>query len=586
MFKHARNIAAGVAATLMVSAYAESGVAPTKYRFDVSPQPLGKALNVFASQTGLNIYFDPSAIAGMESPALNAELTPEDALTRLLDGSRLKAVYVDEHTIRVMSENMMPKKTAHNSVAAWTKLAQANVADASSAVDAKESFASDGALALEEIIVSAQKRIERIQDVPVPVSVLDAQSLAENNQVRLRDYLASVPSVYVAPSVQGLQTIVIRGITTGSNDPTVAVLVDGMPLTHPTNGGGGKVIPEIDPFDLDRIEVLRGPQGALYGANAMGGLLNCVTTDPSIEAFRGRVQAGLSGIENGEELGYSVRGTANIPLGDSLATRVSAYSRRDPGYVDNVLTGQEAVNDVDSRGGRISLLWKPSNNVSLRLAASEQSMEGDGSSVFDPVFGDLAQSRAPGTGIYDRTTRHYSAVLDIGLGSVDFTSITGYTENDILGIEDNSFIWGEPGGAMDVYVLDVTEADTTMLTQEFRATVPIGNRLQLLAGLYYTDADADFLFTGPTLDPATFAPTGTNLYTVGNPSTYEELAVFTSLTVEVSDRFDVQFGVRRSDLKQTQATSFSGVVPPGSPLKPRRSSLRICLHRVGACRTT
>src|SRR3984957_2055274 len=243
-----------------------------------------------------------------------------------------------------------------------------------------------------EIIVTAEKKEERLQDVPVPVSVLSADTLLEFNEVRLQDYYTSVPGLTVIPTNTGSPALTIRGITTNAySNPTVGITVDDVPYGSSTNMGGGPLVPDLDPSDLARIEVLRGPQGTLYGASSIGGLLKFVTVDPTTDDVSGSVQAGMSSVRNGAELGYNVSGAANVPLSDTLAVRASGFTRQDPGYVDNVETGQRGVNKTDVDGVRFAALWRPSNDFSLKVSALLQDATANGSSNVDvePGLGDL-----------------------------------------------------------------------------------------------------------------------------------------------------------------------------------------------------
>ena len=105
--------------------------------------------------------------------------------------------------------------------------------------------------------------------------------------------------------------------------------------------------------------MLRGPQGTLYGASSLGGLINFVTVDPSSQASSGHVQAGTNGVSNGDEAGYELRGAVNVPLSSTIAVRVSAFARQDPGYIDNVTTGRQDVNRERASGGHLAGLWHP-----------------------------------------------------------------------------------------------------------------------------------------------------------------------------------------------------------------------------------
>ena len=128
---------------------------------------------------------------------------------------------------------------------------------------------------LEEIVVTAQKREENLLDVPVPVTAISGQSLAETSQMRLENYYASVPGLNLTKDIAGdaAASISIRGLSSGVSNPTVGVVIDDIPFASSSFWGGGHLIPEFDPSDIQRVEVLRGPQGTLYGASTLGGLL-------------------------------------------------------------------------------------------------------------------------------------------------------------------------------------------------------------------------------------------------------------------------------------------------------------------------
>lgn len=261
---------------------------------------------------------------------------------------------------------------------------------------------------IEEVVVTAQKRLERLQDVPVPVSVVDAGALMESNQVRLQDYYTRLPGLSLTTDTYGQPSLAIRGLTTGTGNPTVGITVDDLPYGSIT--GLGRVAPDLDPSDLAQVEVLRGPQGTLYGASSIGGLLKFVTADPTTDAVSGRVQAGVSTVHEGDT-GYNFRGSINLPLGETWALRASAFTRRDPGYIDDPTYDERDVNEVDVAGGRVVALWQPSESVSVKLGAYLQSIDAQGSaSAHDlPGLGDLEQSMLIDTGGYERKMQIYSA---------------------------------------------------------------------------------------------------------------------------------------------------------------------------------
>ena len=284
----------------------------------------------------------------------------------------------------------------------------ASAAVLTTAATAADNSASAGSGAqLEEVIVTAQKRSERLQDVPVPVTALDADTLTSRNQVQLQDYFAEVPGLNLSSSGNGQMSLSIRGLTAGTiagGSPTVGVTIDDVPRGFNTAPGFSATLYEdLDPGDLERVEVLRGPQGALYGAASIGGLIKFVTKDPATDGVKGRAQLLLN--DTAGKVGFGVRAGVNLPAGNTFAIRVSAFTRREPGYIDNVTTGEHDVNDVQVKGGRISALWRPSENLSLKLSAMLQNTDGDGSAEVDLQRGDLQQGRMRGTEGYSQRLR-------------------------------------------------------------------------------------------------------------------------------------------------------------------------------------
>ena len=417
---------------------------------------------------------------------------------------------------------------------------------------------------LEEVIVTSQKRAERLQDVPVPVTSIDASELAAGNRFSLQDYYARIPGLSLTPSLlNGAPTVAIRGITSDdAANPTVAITVDDVPFGSSTSVGGGYFAPDLDPSDLARVEVLRGPQGTLYGASSFGGLIKFVTVDPSVEGVTGHIQAGLNSIRHSGSLGYNVNAGVNVPLNDSLALRVSGFSRKEPGYIDNVRgAGAQDVNQTEVRGGLLSGLWRPSDWFSLKLSALLQNSKELGYSyvMIEPEMGDFQQRFLPGTGTMDRKFQVFSAVANARFGTFDLTSVTGYSSNRVADLLDYEL----PG--FD-YALQTDDAKTYKFNQEFRLSTPIGSHLDWLLGGFYTreysPSPSSIFVSDPEGQPVGEVWQSTQLF-----STYTEWAAFTDLTYRVTDRFDVQFGGRSIRLKQSRGETNSGAyagedVPP------------------------
>jgi outer membrane receptor protein involved in Fe transport len=241
-----------------------------------------------------------------------------------------------------------------------------------------------------------QKRQERLIDVPQSVSVLSSDIISRMGAQQFRDYADTIPGLNFTTSGAGYTQITMRGVSLGDRVATVAVYIDDIPTAAVGNLG----TLDLGLFDVDRIEVLRGPQGTLYGASAMGGLVKYVTKGPDVTQFAGQAQLGVSSTKDGEA-GYTGAGAVNIPLVDEkIALRASGFFTRDPGYIDNLLIGRKDVNGADIYGGRLDLLLMPTEALSVRLAAFMQNIERDGVNAADytsdrqPVDGSFDKARA------------------------------------------------------------------------------------------------------------------------------------------------------------------------------------------------
>ena len=429
---------------------------------------------------------------------------------------------------------------------------------------------------IQEIIVTAQKKSERLQDVPVPVTVVDTEALATSGAGRIQDYYATVPGLSLNSFGGSPSYLTLRGLsTTDGTGPTTAMVIDDVPFGASTAVNLGQFgYPDIDPSDLARIEVLKGPQGTLYGADSLGGLIKVVTQDPSTAAFSGHVQVLGEDVLDGAA-GYGVRGSVNIPISDTLAVRASAFDRRDPGYIDNVTTGQDNVNSVDAYGARLGALWRPSDAISLKLGAMFQNTQGFGTALINanylsqPTLGDLQQTFLPGTQRYNAQIQLYTATLIAKLGDVNFTSVSGYGIQKWFNVLDFSEYASQ--------YLPPTSPSTTgdaqdfvlhKFSQEFRLSASVGAWLDWLAGAFYTHEYSPLHQSVNAIDPTTGAFVET-LDDFGNTETFYEYAVFGDLTFHITDRFDIQAGGRRSWSHQTLVPTTTGAnVPPNAPPQP------------------
>ncbi len=563
--------------TFIAAAFCSPAMAQApRVSLHIEPQPVRLALKDLGEQTGLQIMFRAEDLAReeMTAPRISGELSPREALDRMLANTGLRYRFVNPNTVLVSAQAADGGKTTQVTEMNAVRVAQAgaagNAGSQSSGQDAQDKQRAAGAegARVEEIVVTAQKRAERLQDVPVPVTAISGRTLVDSNLLRLQDYYTRIPGLSLSPNVvqgQGAPILIIRGLATGvGTNPTVGVTVDDVPYGSSSARGLGFLVPDLDPSDLARIEVLRGPQGTLYGASSMGGLLKFVTVDPSTERFSGNVQAGMSNVHNGADLGYSVRGAVNVPLSDTWAVRVSGFDRQDPGYIDNPTLDREGVNKGEARGGYLSALWRPSPSFSLKLNALMQKLDVHGAPEVDVGLGDLQQNDWPGTGGYDKKFEVYSAIVTAKLGGVDLTSISGY---NIDTVSNSSQDFTPAFGALTLANFGVRGTpllnydETRKFTQEIRLSAPIGTKLEWLAGAFYTREDTDPRVTDIFASDPSGAVVGQWLHN-NAPFTYSEYAVFADLTVHVTGRFDVQVGGRESRNRQSYSSTLIGPYVP------------------------
>ncbi|MCD7099242.1 TonB-dependent receptor [Stenotrophomonas sp. MMGLT7] len=425
---------------------------------------------------------------------------------------------------------------------------------------------------LDAVTVTAQKRIERIQDVPMAISVLNAQHLAAQGQVQLTDYFAQVPGLSMNARGSGRNQLLIRGIAAGTEqNPTVGVIVDDVPFGSSTTD---IQVPDIDPADMERIEVLKGPQGTLYGASSMGGLLKYVTLDPETDAFSGRAQLDASTTAHGGE-GYGGRAAFNLPLvEDVLALRVSAYDRQDPGYIRDLQQGRDEINEARVKGARVSALWNAGERTTVRLAAMAQNAEADGTANADvdfdhvPAYGGYARMRMAGTDGYENKVRLYNLKVNADLDWADFDSISSYGEYDYTSLQDVSATFSRFTGIfLGVPNAGVTidnDSRTEKYTQEFRLSSKGDAPLGWQVGAYYAKEDTTGYQALRGVDPDDGANLGyAPFYQATALSRYEEKALYGDIDYQFSDRFDIQVGGRYSDVGLQARTVYDGPMAGG-----------------------
>lgn len=464
---------------------------------------------------------------------------------------------------------------------------------------AAQTSTSEGAT--EDVIVTAQKRAQTLLEVPQSVSVLSGELLERQQAKTFLDYAKLIPGLNVTQTIPGQSRLVLRGINTGSVGSTVGVYVDDIPYGSSGSLANGAILAgDFDTFDVARVEVLRGPQGTLYGANSLGGVLKYVTTAPKLGVFEGRGQAGVESTENGGT-GYLANLVLNAPLGNLFAVRASGFYHKTAGYIDAVGLTAKDIDKAETYGGRASLLFQPSDTFSVRLLGLAQDIRVGAPSAFqanpltlkavNPITGAYIGGDQPleylrYNEFHNVDYRLYSGTIDWNLGALgDLTSVTSYStqlERQIGDISTNtargtvaavySVVAGVP--AANVGAGFRSDVSVYKLTQELRLASATSSVFDYVVGAYYTHEttklDQEYLpfqfSTGALIPTAgTFGGMTFRTLVLANISAhYEEIAGFANGTLHFGPRFDVTGGVRYSHNSQDSSqivSQFGAGVP-------------------------
>lgn len=429
----------------------------------------------------------------------------------------------------------------------------------------------DEDVALGEMVVTAQKRSERILDVPVSITAVDGARLVDDGATQLTDYAAYVPGMYVdSNGTPGQSTISLRGIGPMGSSATVGMYIDDAPIGSSGIYNSTSVLSfDLMPYDVKRIEVLRGPQGTLYGANSIGGQLNYVTVAPALDEFEGKVGVEALDVQEASDTNLNYGARISFPLvKDSLGVSLS-YARRElPAYINNIQTGEEDINEGTQEGARLGVLWQPSERTSISLSALRQEVESDGNALLMEDTNGVPIGDGLSTNLfldepYSSKLDLYSASLNFGIGDLTLTSVTSYSTAEFSVMQDATRFFGTLLGGVLSDLLNTF--DQEKLTQEIRLISPESDRFEWLVGGFYTDEDNEVGQLLSAYDPTTGAlvPGLNPTAVVSLPNEYREYAAFANATYKFTDTFHLTAGLRyaRND-QDFRQVSFGVVVPP------------------------
>ncbi|MGI4792685.1 MAG: TonB-dependent receptor [Janthinobacterium lividum] len=436
--------------------------------------------------------------------------------------------------------------------------------------------------------MTANRRRELQRDVANSVTAISGQELDRKQEVRIQDLVSQVPGLSIEASDKTAVRIVLRGLNTGSAGTTVGSVLDDVPINPAgAQNNAATNTPNVDTYDLQRIEVLRGPQSTLYGATAEGGLIKYVTNPPDPTRYSGALETGVDGTTAGG-IGGATKGFVNVPLWNGKAAiRVSAWNEWTPGYVDNPTTGQTNTNTAQQYGWRASLLVQPLPDLTVRLTAERQTLLSDNSDLVQVVGAALTPATPPANqidilnGLNNATalpntsqneTAVYYANVDYDLHWANLTSVTSFAYNNFKNVFDATntnlaagvtygTYLGEAAYGGPVLVDERQNSNTDKFSQELRlSSAPgltlFGRNLEMLGGAFYTHESSSllqFLDARDASQPSrVLSPALGGLTLFGQLS---EWAVFGQIDYHLLPGFDVAFGGRFEGTAQHSQTS-------------------------------
>jgi iron complex outermembrane receptor protein len=342
-----RLLAGGAAAAALLAMAGQS--AAQQRTFDLAAQPAVTAIAEFGRQAGVQVIAPSESLRGLRTPAIRGELDARAALRRLIAGSKLE-IAADTGSVITLRARRAPAAKAAPRAAQDAPVARRRPADAPPPATDAPPQVSEGTV--EEVVVTARRMEERLIDVPIAVSAFSEERLADLKIDGGAELLRAIPNVNFSKDNFTGYNFSIRGIGTKAisvtTDPAVAISFNNTTLLR-------NRLFEQEYFDVQRLEVLRGPQGTLYGRNATAGVVNMLPNLPKLGTFSGEVQGELGNYDSRRARGY-----LNIPLGDTLALRVAGAMTQRGGYDYNTVTDQN-VNGRDLWSTRIGLLWAPTD---------------------------------------------------------------------------------------------------------------------------------------------------------------------------------------------------------------------------------
>ena len=464
----------------------------------------------------------------------------------------------------------------------------------------------DPAVAAEEdedtIIVTATKRDSTIQDVPFSINAQTEQDIERSGATTIEDISRNVAGLSIQNLGPGQSQVSVRGVSAGQiirDQPgvkeQVGVYLDESVISLSLFN------PDLDLFDLNRVETLRGPQGTLFGSGSVGGTIRYITNQPRVDRTEGVVEGNLN-LVDGDDIGGHIKGAVNAPLGDHAALRVVGYYTDYGGFIDAFREGgaiDEDVNGGHRVGGRIALLMQPTENISVtpRLVYQEVRADGFNRQEVYNLYANPFNTTRPAVTFDEREqflrldegfsddTLLVDLTASFAFSGVELTSVTSYIDRSLVVSRDASALTGSvsvdlnfpaAGVLLPSNLVDTTELQT--FTQELRLASDNDGPFQWLVGVFYSEVDRFYTQRLPTPGYDAFTDArfgaGTSVavangfplnspYNADLPYDIEQKAVFGEASYDLTDRLTATAGVRYYDFKEERSFTSGGLFSNG-----------------------
>lgn len=564
-----------LALTIAGAAAAEEAA---KHNVDIEAQKLASALLEFSEQSDVLVAFPPELVNGRQAPAVKGDLTTEDALGKLLQGSGLNYSMGSDGGVTIVQTAALNEEGRRER--GFLRLAQADVPSGRSVSDTN----APAEMQADTIIVTANRREQNLQDVPASVSVIGDELIDKRGFTDRTSFLNTLPGVTGYDRGLGDSAIIIRGLATDpqTEPEAVGVYFGETPLTglgsNRTGGGQGSV--DLRLVDVERVELLRGPQGTLFGSGSLGGTLRVLPKAPDLDEFGGYISGEYSNTDERGGSNYAVEGALNVPIvQDRAALRITGYYDDDSGYIDNVIEdiavlpglfnealrasgdgverNEGDIGAVEVSGIRAALLIEPTDALSVKISHIWQDAEQNGiPEVNLDLPGDFQQVRFA-TGLNGE--RGESLTEEINITNLEvqyefelgtFISSTSFVDHETSSEVDLGFAFFGVAG------FQTNSSKTDQFIQEVRFVSDFEGPFQFQGGVYYEDIDRDS-FSGTDSASTAFGPTF--FPARADVSTQlEQFAVFGEVSYDIFDSLTLTLGARHFDFERPGEQVQSG----------------------------